>query len=83
MKGHWVKLNIICDDITFKMTTPLIYGITREHISCGYCLITKGLVIQEHPIDLVCQQQANHGGGTNVYSLGLQGCKCKISPMLV
>lgn len=55
----------------------------RKKISCGYCLITKGLVIQEHPIDLVCQQQANHGGGTNVYSMGLQGCKCKISPMLV
>jgi hypothetical protein len=30
MKGDWVKLNIVLDDITFKMATPLIYGITRE-----------------------------------------------------
>jgi hypothetical protein len=55
----------------------------KEKISCGYHLITKGLVIQGHPIVLVCQQQANRRGGTNVYSLGLQGCKCQISPMLV
>jgi hypothetical protein len=33
MKGDWVKLNIILDDITFKMASPLIYGITREQIS--------------------------------------------------
>jgi hypothetical protein len=55
----------------------------RKKISCGYRLITKGLVIQKHPINLVCQQQANCRGGTNVYNMGLQGCKCQISPMLV
>jgi hypothetical protein len=55
----------------------------REKISCGYCLITKGLVIQEHPINLVCQQQANCGGGTNVYSMGLGGCICQISLVLI
>lgn len=60
-----------------------IFRPKKKKISCEYRLITKGLVIQGHPIDLICQQQANCRGGTNFYSLGLQGCKCQISPMLV
>jgi hypothetical protein len=54
--------------IIIKMTTPSLHGITREwmlnishvgmdgrRVSCGYHLVTKGLVLKGNPIDLVCK----------------------------